>query len=102
MSTGQYSFLVFLMAHCPILHSLLFFDEEVQVNGMTIFHYFGDFRMNLMTWIGLDGLKQASEYNNVGTASQHRQLYLSPVMRKGVFGSFRPGQTQTGLRSHSS
>ena len=31
-----------------------------------------------------------------------QEVHLSLVMRKRVFGSFRPGQTQTGLRSYSS
>ena len=29
-------------------------------------------------------------------------MYMSLVMRKCIFGSFRPGQTQTGLCSHRS
>ena len=70
----------------------------------------------LMTWLTCNRsyLRQKSEKNRSRTATPYTflvfwakgnviiTLYMSHDTTKCVFRSFRPGQTQTGLRSHKS
>ena len=51
----------------PLMHSLMFFDEEIQVNGLVFFMDFGGVTMSLMTWMGLDAMMKNAEYTNVNT-----------------------------------
>ena len=64
-TSGRYSYGEFVKAFYPLIHSTVFFDEDVQVNGLCFFMDFEDVRMDMMTWVGLDGWKQGAEYGNV-------------------------------------
>ena len=66
-TTGRYSYEEFVKAYMPMLHSMLFFHEANQVNGMVFFTDFGSASMSLFTWAGLDAFTNTAEYVNVST-----------------------------------
>ena len=61
-TSGGYSFPEFLKAIMPLLHSFLFFDEEVQVNGFKFLNDVTGASMSMITWAGLTGFKDVAEY----------------------------------------
>ena len=64
-TSGYYSYEDFTKAFMAMIHSLIFFNEEAQVNGVNYFMDFGGVTMSLMTWTGMDGAAKAGEYANV-------------------------------------
>ena len=64
-TSGGYSFPEFLKAIMPLLHSFLFFDEEVQVNGFKFLNDVTGASMSMITWAGLTGFKDVAEYFGV-------------------------------------
>lgn len=43
----------------------MFFDEEEQVNGITFLFDYGGVHMSIMTWMGLDNLRNLADFMNV-------------------------------------
>ena len=64
-TSGSLSHKDYTRAIHSILDSLVFFDENVQVNGINFLVDFGDVSMNFLTWVGIDGLKRTAEMVNV-------------------------------------
>ena len=58
-------------------HSLLFFHEDAQVNGINFLMDFGDVKMNMITWVGLENWTKSADY---GTVSFMILTLLSPVL----------------------
>ena len=63
--SGPYTHKDYTRAVHPLLDSLMFFDESVQVNGINYLVDFRDVSMNHLTWVGVEGLKSAAEIASV-------------------------------------
>lgn len=72
--SGRYSYEEFTAAFMPLMHSLMFFDEEIQVNGLVFFMDFGGVTMSLMTWMGLDAMMKNAEYTNKSAPARIKDL----------------------------
>ena len=64
-TSGRYTFQEYMIAVLPLFHSLMFFYEEQQVNGMTFLVDYGGVKMSIITWIGLDNMRHSAEFINV-------------------------------------
>ena len=62
---SEYTWNDFLLAYVPLFHSMMFFDEDEQVNGIQFLADYGGAKMSHLTWIGFDNMKKLAEFTNV-------------------------------------
>ena len=54
-------------AEVPLFKSILFFNEEAQVNGMTFLIDYGGVSLKMMTPASANHIKRKAEFTNVST-----------------------------------
>ena len=64
-TSGRYTYEQFTKAFVSLQHSLLFFHEDAQVNGINFLMDFGDVKMNMITWVGLENWTKSADYGTV-------------------------------------
>ena len=78
----NYSIEDYHKAVTPLLHSALFFSEEMQINGLSIIYDCAGLNMKHLAWIGKERLRRDAKRHGVS------YVYLGSDVIKPVLGAF--------------
>lgn len=92
INMSSYSWNDFLLANVPLFHSLMFFDEDEQVNGIQFLADYGGAKMSHLSWIGFDNMKKLAEFTNKAFPARIGSInyYNTGPVFEAAMEAFRP------------